>query len=109
MRADDFRGDGETEPGAAAPYRPLEGLEQIGARSLRHAGAGVADAQGGDAAPPLALDPDAADHRRVVTLADRLQGVAAEIHEHAEELFGIGINLDALGHPILPLDALVAG
>src|SRR5262245_58349510 len=92
--ANDLGGDRKPEAGAARPGAALKGLEQMIAGAFRHARTGVADADGDIAAVAGAADRQPAHHRRALVAAlERLDGVATEIDEDAEELVGIGVDL----------------
>src|SRR5579871_1297975 len=94
MGAEDFRGDGEAEAGAARAGAALEGLEEMAACPFGDAGAGVADADLDVRPVARGRDGQPAYHGGALVAAiERLHRVAGEIDEDAEELVRIGIDL----------------
>src|SRR5207249_3972857 len=109
MGTDDLGGDGETEAGAAGPRAALEGLEEVAAGTLAHARAGVADTDRNAGAVAAAAHRQAADDgRALVAAVQGLRGVPAEIDEDAEELVGVGVDLEPGRHLVLEGDGGVA-
>src|SRR5262249_26865239 len=96
MGAHQLGRDGEAKPGAAGAGRALERLEQMRARRLGNARAGVRhlDLDHGALAPSGDADLVGAGVARVAAL-ERLQRVAREIEQHAEQLVGVGVGEEA--------------
>src|SRR4051794_38724220 len=95
VRAHQFCRDREPKPGAAAPGRALEGLEQMSARFLRNAGAGVGDFDRHDRAFAPSGDAQLIAARLVRRARfEGLERIAREIEDHAEELLGVRINVE---------------
>ena len=91
MGIDELCGDGEAEPGAVFSRHALEGLEQMRLRPLRHAGTGITNLDQSDR--PLAPSADEDLPVRAAEALQRLQGVAAEIAQHAIKLIAVAIDL----------------
>ena len=104
MRAHQLMRHRQPEPGAAAADRTAEGEEQILPRLGRQAGPGVGHEDRAHRARALARDGQAAHQRAFAVGGHCLHGIAAEIGEHAEELLGIGVDLDRRIDEILEFD-----
>src|ERR1700674_246001 len=93
MRAGDLGGDGKAESGAAGAGAALEGLEEMAAGAFGDARTGIADADAdirsvagrGNGQP-------ADDGHALVAALQRLDRIAAEIDQDAEELVWVGID-----------------
>ena len=90
MAADELGGDDEAEAGAALARAAAERLEQVVARLLRQAGAGVGDADLAARRRPRRRRSSRVPGRPVGL--DRLGGVAHQVREHAEQLVGVGAH-----------------
>ena len=110
MGAHEFGGDREAEPGAARPRRALEGLEQLVAHPARECPGRCRSPRCVTIMPSRqARDGDGAVRgapaRSVCCALERLDGVAHQIGQDAENLVAVGIGGEILRHVVVEHDA----